>query len=266
MRPKPHNNHPNARKNHPHRRPEWAECTLRRPIHPLTIRRNSAPIKSRDIQFFPHITAAISPFLTPPNHLQNQARISPRFACPGSPKGTGTVQPGKMKRTRPWMSGVLLQRTDARTPPFAAVPVFPALIDSRGRTLRPPRPRIPASPHPHVPASPRPATRQGISLGTQSQQEVSQRPGEGAAQSWGETGPPGRYPDDPRGRPGPDTALCRSRRYHPRGGWHAPARRNHIAREYGRPCVAGIEDLPERFRDGDVVEVDGAAGSGAIGA
>lgn len=33
-----------------------------------------------------------------------------------------------------------------------------------------------------------------------------------------------------------------------------------VAREYGKPCVAGIERATERLRDGMVVEVDGAAG------
>ena len=33
-----------------------------------------------------------------------------------------------------------------------------------------------------------------------------------------------------------------------------------VAREYGKPCVAGIEHATERLRDGMVVEVDGAAG------
>ncbi len=33
-----------------------------------------------------------------------------------------------------------------------------------------------------------------------------------------------------------------------------------VAREYGKPCVAGIERATELFRDGDLVRVDGAAG------
>jgi pyruvate,water dikinase len=33
-----------------------------------------------------------------------------------------------------------------------------------------------------------------------------------------------------------------------------------VAREYGKPCVAGIEDATSRLRDGQVVEVDGASG------
>jgi phosphohistidine swiveling domain-containing protein len=33
-----------------------------------------------------------------------------------------------------------------------------------------------------------------------------------------------------------------------------------VAREYGKPCVAGVEHATERLRDGMVVEVDGAAG------
>jgi pyruvate,water dikinase len=33
-----------------------------------------------------------------------------------------------------------------------------------------------------------------------------------------------------------------------------------VAREYGKPCVAGVEHATERLRDGQVVEVNGAAG------
>jgi pyruvate,water dikinase len=33
-----------------------------------------------------------------------------------------------------------------------------------------------------------------------------------------------------------------------------------VAREYGKPCVAGVERATERLRDGALVEVDGAAG------
>lgn len=34
-----------------------------------------------------------------------------------------------------------------------------------------------------------------------------------------------------------------------------------VAREYGKPCVVGIERISERLRDGELVEVDGASGS-----
>jgi pyruvate,water dikinase len=34
-----------------------------------------------------------------------------------------------------------------------------------------------------------------------------------------------------------------------------------IAREYGKPCIAGIEGVLEKFTDGRMVEVDGASGS-----
>ena len=34
-----------------------------------------------------------------------------------------------------------------------------------------------------------------------------------------------------------------------------------VAREYGKPCVTGIQDVATRFRDGERVEVDGAAGT-----
>ena len=34
-----------------------------------------------------------------------------------------------------------------------------------------------------------------------------------------------------------------------------------VAREYGKPCVTGIQDITTHFRDGQVVEVDGAAGT-----
>jgi pyruvate,water dikinase len=33
-----------------------------------------------------------------------------------------------------------------------------------------------------------------------------------------------------------------------------------VAREYGKPCVAGIEFVLTRFEDGQMVEVDGSAG------
>ena len=34
-----------------------------------------------------------------------------------------------------------------------------------------------------------------------------------------------------------------------------------IAREYGKPCVAGIDRVVQRLRDGQTVEVDGTAGT-----
>jgi pyruvate,water dikinase len=34
-----------------------------------------------------------------------------------------------------------------------------------------------------------------------------------------------------------------------------------VAREYGKPCVAGIVDITTRLRDGQTVEVDGNAGT-----
>ncbi len=34
-----------------------------------------------------------------------------------------------------------------------------------------------------------------------------------------------------------------------------------VAREYGKPCVVGIEDVTTRLRDGDLAEVDGGAGT-----
>ena len=33
-----------------------------------------------------------------------------------------------------------------------------------------------------------------------------------------------------------------------------------IAREYGKPCVTGIQDVTTRFEDDQIVEVDGDAG------
>ncbi len=33
-----------------------------------------------------------------------------------------------------------------------------------------------------------------------------------------------------------------------------------IAREYGKPCIAGIEGLTTLVKDGDIVEMDGATG------
>lgn len=39
-----------------------------------------------------------------------------------------------------------------------------------------------------------------------------------------------------------------------------------VAREYGKPCVVGIDRVVERLRDGDVVEVDGTAGTVRISA
>ena len=34
-----------------------------------------------------------------------------------------------------------------------------------------------------------------------------------------------------------------------------------VAREYGKPCVVGIDRVVERLRDGEPVEVDGTAGT-----
>ena len=36
-----------------------------------------------------------------------------------------------------------------------------------------------------------------------------------------------------------------------------------VAREFGKPCVAGIADVMNRIRNGQTIEVDGAAGDGA---
>ena len=33
-----------------------------------------------------------------------------------------------------------------------------------------------------------------------------------------------------------------------------------VAREYGKPCVSGIQDVTNQFEDGQMVEVDGNAG------
>merc|ERR1719333_1430317 len=33
-----------------------------------------------------------------------------------------------------------------------------------------------------------------------------------------------------------------------------------VAREFGKPCVAGIEDITTKFQDGQLVEVDGTEG------
>ena len=33
-----------------------------------------------------------------------------------------------------------------------------------------------------------------------------------------------------------------------------------VAREYGKPCVTGIQDVTALFEDGQIVEVDGDAG------
>merc|ERR1719510_2090976 len=33
-----------------------------------------------------------------------------------------------------------------------------------------------------------------------------------------------------------------------------------VAREFGKPCVAGIDNVTERFKDGTLVEVDGTEG------
>ena len=34
-----------------------------------------------------------------------------------------------------------------------------------------------------------------------------------------------------------------------------------VAREYGLPCVAGIENATSIFKDGDLIEIDGALGA-----
>jgi pyruvate,water dikinase len=33
-----------------------------------------------------------------------------------------------------------------------------------------------------------------------------------------------------------------------------------VAREYGKPCIAGIEDATEILKDGQTIELDGASG------
>ena len=33
-----------------------------------------------------------------------------------------------------------------------------------------------------------------------------------------------------------------------------------VAREYGKPCIAGIENATEVFKDGQMVELDGPSG------
>ncbi|MCK5744168.1 MAG: hypothetical protein KAH30_05470 [Caldisericia bacterium] len=33
-----------------------------------------------------------------------------------------------------------------------------------------------------------------------------------------------------------------------------------VAREYGKPCVAGIVSVTEKLKDGQLVEVDGSNG------
>ena len=39
------------------------------------------------------------------------------------------------------------------------------------------------------------------------------------------------------------------------------AHASHVAREYGIPAVVGTGDATRRFRDGDLITVDGAAGA-----
>jgi pyruvate,water dikinase len=34
-----------------------------------------------------------------------------------------------------------------------------------------------------------------------------------------------------------------------------------VAREYGKPCVVGIDRVVTRLSDGEIVEVDGTAGT-----
>ena len=33
-----------------------------------------------------------------------------------------------------------------------------------------------------------------------------------------------------------------------------------IAREYGKPCIVGIEGLPDKVREGEIIEMNGAEG------
>lgn len=34
-----------------------------------------------------------------------------------------------------------------------------------------------------------------------------------------------------------------------------------VAREYGKPCIVGIEDATQRISDGEMIEIDGEAGT-----
>lgn len=127
---------------------------------------------------------------------------------------------------------------------WAKVREFPALLDSRGRILKAPRKAQMENEYRGL----------GISSGTV----------EGKVKVL-------RYPDEKPLFPG---EILVARATDP--GWTplfvtaaavileigGPTQHGAVvAREYGKPCVAGIEGATEIFKDGDMVLVDGAAGS-----
>jgi len=126
----------------------------------------------------------------------------------------------------------------------AHVRAFPAVIDSRGRILRPePGPATPGM-LTGTPISPGVARGPAVVLTTPGEKPV--RPGDVLV----------AHTTDPGWTPLFVNAAAVVLEV---GGvlQHGAV----VAREYGKPCVAGIIDAVDRLEDGQWVEVDGAAGT-----
>jgi len=119
---------------------------------------------------------------------------------------------------------------------------FPRLIDSRGKILR-----LPASQRRKGSWSEsrsRPASRAGLSRCSARRTKSRY----GRVKSW-----------SPRPPIPVDAAVSQCQRGHPRVGGllqHGAL----VAREYGKPCVAGIENVTGLLQDGQTVELDGSSG------
>jgi pyruvate,water dikinase len=128
--------------------------------------------------------------------------------------------------------------------PFMAVPVFPALIDSRGTILRPPRPR----------------DMPGRFFGDAVSAGIIRGPVKVLHSAGEKPVNPGDilviHAADPGWTP---LFIAAGGIVLEVGGMlqHGSI----IAREYGKPCIAGITGVLDKFSDGQMVEVDGAAGS-----
>jgi rifampicin phosphotransferase len=124
------------------------------------------------------------------------------------------------------------------------VRAFPAVIDSRGRVLRPPPKEISPGLLRGVPISPGVVTGPARVLRRADEKPVEK--GDVLV----------AYTTDPGWTPLFVNAAAIVLEV---GGvlQHGAV----VAREYGKPCVAGIDQAVTRLRDGDLVEVDGAAGT-----
>ncbi|MDM5180023.1 PEP-utilizing enzyme [Massilia sp. DJPM01] len=123
------------------------------------------------------------------------------------------------------------------------VRTFPSLIDSRGRIQRPPR--RPETPGELAGTSVSPGIARGKVKVMHNPHEKAVNPGEILV----------AFTTDPGWTPLFINAAAVILEV---GGvlQHGAV----VAREYGKPCVAGIADVLTRFHDGQLVEVDGSAG------